>query len=156
MTKQFAYMETSINNHKPKKNIKATLYEALSIILFLLVIGNALKKHDITELSTWGILPLIPFIISILYRSEEIGNNIKKVGLTFASVFAYLNNIGINGLPALAIMVLLGLFIANFFSTEKVWSEMIKIVGGIASGSLAQARITKRQAIRISKSTKKR
>ena len=56
-----------------------------------------------------------------------------------------MDSIGINGLPAMAILVLMALFITNLFSTEKVWSEMMKVVGGIVSGSLAQAKITTHQ-----------
>jgi hypothetical protein len=129
-------------DEKPKKNLTAAIYEGLSVVLFLGVAGYAFKEHNPKEILAWGIIPLIPFIISMFYRSNEIGNNLKKVGLAFAGIFAYLDSIGINGLPAMAILLLAALFIGNLFSTEKVWAEMMKIVGGIASGSLAQAKIT--------------
>jgi len=132
---------------KPKrKNRTALIYEILAVILFLGVSGYAIKEQNVQEILKWGIIPLVPFLLSIFYRSEEIGTNIKNIGLAFAGIFAYLNSIGINGLPALALIVFLGFTIANFFSTEKIWSEMMKILGGIVSGSLAQAKISTHQA----------
>lgn len=127
---------------KSKKNIAGTIYEVLAILLFLAVCSYAYNMNDYKIIYKWGIVPLIPFIISIFYRSNQIGNNIKNAGLAIAAMFAYLDTIGINGLPAIAILLLVMLFFANLFSTEKVWSEMMKIVGGIASGSLAQAKIS--------------
>lgn len=136
---------TDTNNNKPKKNLKAAVYEGIAFLLFLAVSAYAFKEHNAKELLTWGIIPLVPFVISLFYRSKEIGDNIKGIGLAFAGAFAYLDSIGINGLPAMAILVLMALFITNLFSTEKVWSEMMKVVGGIVSGSLAQAKITTHQ-----------
>lgn len=142
---------TKKNETGTKKSLEGSIYESIAIILFLVVAAYAFKEHNANELLTWSIVPLVPFIMSCFYRVDKIGRNLKNLGIAFAGIFSYLHGIGINGLPALSILVLMFLFIANFFSTEKVWSEMIKIVGGIVSGSLAQAKISTYQSNKTNK-----
>ena len=125
------------------KNLNGTIYEWISFILFLIVSGYAFNEHNAKELLTWGGIPLVPFIISIFYRSDEIGKNIKNIGLGLGAMIYFLDNHGINGLPAFSFFVLIIMLIANYFTAEKVLTEMIKVVGGIVTGSLIQAKIPK-------------
>ncbi len=130
------------NDNKPQKNIEGTVYEVLSILLFLLVCSYAGYEKDVNVFYKWLVVPLIPFLVSLFYKSGKIGDNLKKLGISIVGIFTYLDSIGINGLPAISMFVLIVLGIVNFYSSEKMWSEMVKITGGIFTGSLAQARIT--------------
>jgi hypothetical protein len=139
---------------KPKKNLKAAFYEYLTILLSLGIGFWAFGKNDISIVKTWFFIPLIPFCFCILYRITEIGNNLKAFGLTIAAIFAFLESIGINAFPAIAIFLFLALLLANYFSTEKTLSEVVKIFGGLAGGAFAQAKLTNYQTKKTTKSTK--
>ena len=130
-------MATNKKNDDKRKTL-AIVLELIAFITFMVIGIIAYKNHNLSELKTWSIIPIAIFTFSRLYRLPEIAG-------TLTALFAYLNDQGINGLPALSILLLVVLTIINIFSSEKLWSEMIKIISGAAAGSLAQAKISNKK-----------
>jgi len=77
------------------------------------------------------ILPSVLFGIRVLYAIPDIG-----IGL--AAAFTFLNEIGVNGLPAISLLLLFVMALLNFVSADKLWADAYKIIGAFGTGSLAQ------------------
>jgi hypothetical protein len=142
-------MEDNKNNQKEKNPI-AVFYEVSTFLIAMALILHAYLNDNFEELRTWYFIPLIPLAFSLYYRFENIKINIKDfiawIGAIIVAVFAFLQNYGVNGLTTFAILIFIILFIANYFSTEKSLSEVVKIFGGFAGGTLGQAKYTSIQS----------
>lgn len=88
-------------------------------------------SDDITGLDQRLILPGILLSIRLFYAIPDIGN-------ALGTTITFLDSIGINGLPAIALILLAIIGIINFASNDKLWGEVLKIIAGFTTGSFAQ------------------
>ncbi|PTX58400.1 hypothetical protein C8N46_11445 [Kordia periserrulae] len=84
------------------------------------------------------ILPGIIFLVRILY-------GLNDIGIAIAASLTFLNSIGVNGLPAIALFLLVIVGIMNIFSADSLWANAFKIIGGFTTGSFAQKAVPKKR-----------
>lgn len=120
-----------MNENKKKPKLVIVLEVLFIITLLAAFVENPWFYPDVDGLYYRLILPGILLAIRFVYA-------IPDIGIAFASAITFLDSIGVSGVPAIALVLLVIIGVLNFTSTDKLWGEALKIIGGFTTGSFAQ------------------
>lgn len=119
------------NQKSNKKPLFVNVLEWLAIIALVAAFTDLPWLYPDDVGNGKFILPAVLFGVRVLYA-------IPDIGMGLATSLTFLNEIGVNGLPAIALILLLVIGLLNFASADKLWADAFKIIGGFTTGSFAQ------------------
>lgn len=121
-----------IRNNKTKKSMMVTALETLFILTLLVAfIDTRWFSPDVVGLTQRLILPGILLAIRLFYA-------IPDIIIALGTSIEFLDSIGVNGLPAVALILLVVVGVLNYSTTDRVWAEYLKIIASFTTGSFAQ------------------
>ena len=116
---------------KTKKSLIAKVSEVLMILTLLGGLGFFTQPDGMQKFVQFLVVPGIFFAVSVIY-------NLPIIGTYLASVISFLDGIGVNGIPAIALALLVVVAILNIATGEKILSDIVKLVSGFTTGTFAQ------------------
>jgi hypothetical protein len=126
------------NDYAVKKPLIARISEICMLLTVLIGMLFFAEEDGFHKFLHWLIIPGTFFLITILY-------SLNRIGAGIVSILAHLGSIGVNGLPALALLLVGILGVCALITKEKLWSEAVKIMSGFATGSFTQSKINSKK-----------
>lgn len=113
-----------------KKSMIARICEILMVVS--IVYGCIVyENHGFDRFLQYLIIPAIFFAITIVY-------SLPVIGYHMVSTMAFLDSIGINGLAAVSLIILIVICTLNLITGDKVIAEIVKLASGFTTGTFAQ------------------